>query len=145
MCPINIFKNKINNIAQPRNQFIMRKSGVQSAKIICCIYSFLLSIYEVNVFNDRIKILEYPEFVVIRKEFKFMMKIFYLGVSLNTLETALDKGLVEQLLEAIMNREPTEFLCNLGIRYIIGKLIKVILNNFFLIFIYFFIHFISSV
>ena len=145
MCPINIFKNKINNIAQPRNQFIMRKSGVQSAKVICCIYSFLLSIYEVNVFNDRIKILEYPEFVVIRKEFKFMMKIFYLGVSLNTLETALDKGLVEQLLEAIMNREPTEFLCNLGIRYIIGKLIKVILNNFFLIFIYFFIHFISSV
>ena len=109
MCPINIFKNKINNIAQPRNQFIMRKSGVQSAKVICCIYSFLLSIYEVNVFNDRIKILEYPEFVVIRKEFKFMMKIFYLGVSLNTLETALDKGLVEQLLEAIMNREPTEF------------------------------------
>ena len=74
-----------------------------------------------------------------------MMKIFYLGVSLNTLETALDKGLVEQLLEAIMNREPTEFLCNLGIRYTIGKLIKVILNNFFLIFIYFFIHFISSV
>ena len=145
MCPINIFKNKINNIAQPRNQFIMRKSGVQSAKVICCIYSFLLSIYEVDVFNDRIKILEYPEFVVIRKEFKFMMKIFYLGVSLNTLETALDKGLVEQLLEAIMNREPTEFLCNLGIRYIIGKLIKVILNNFFLIFIYFFIHFISSV
>ena len=53
--------------------------------------------------------MEYPEFVVIRKEFKFMMKIFYLGVSLNTLETALDKGLVEQLLEAIMNREPTEF------------------------------------
>ena len=145
MCPINIFKNKINNIAQPRNQFIMRKSGVQSAKVICCIYSFLLSIYEVNVVNDRINILEYPEFVVIRKEFRFMMKIFYLGVSLNTLETALDKGLVEQLLEAIMNREPTEFLCNLGIRYIIGKLIKVILNNFFLIFIYFFIHFISSV
>ena len=109
MCPINIFKNKINNIAQPRNQFIMRKSGVQSAKVICCIYSFLLSIYEVNVVNDRINILEYPEFVVIRKEFRFMMKIFYLGVSLNTLETALDKGLVEQLLEAIMNREPTEF------------------------------------
>ena len=145
MWSINTFKNKINNIGQPLNQFIMRKSGVQSAKVICCIYSFLLSIYEVNVFNDRIKILEYPEFVVIRKEFKFMMKIFYLGVSLNTLETALDKGLVEQLLEAIMNREPTEFLCNLGIRYIIGKLIKVILNNFFLIFIYFFIHFISSV
>ena len=145
MWSINTFKNKINNIGQPLNQFIMRKSGVQSAKVICCIYSFLLSIYEVNVVNDRINILEYPEFVVIRKEFRFMMKIFYLGVSLNTLETALDKGLVEQLLEAIMNREPTEFLCNLGIRYIIGKLIKVILNNFFLIFIYFFIHFISSV
>ena len=145
MWSINTFKNKINNIGQPLNQFIMRKSGVQSAKVICCIHSFLLSIYEVNVVNDRINILEYPEFVVIRKEFRFMMKIFYLGVSLNTLETALDKGLVEQLLEAIMNREPTEFLCNLGIRYIIGKLIKVILNNFFLIFIYFFIHFISSV
>ena len=145
MWSVNTFKNKINNIGQPLNQFIMRKSGVQSAKVICCIHSFLLSIYEVNVVNDRINILEYPEFVVIRKEFRFMMKIFYLGVSLNTLETALDKGLVEQLLEAIMNREPTEFLCNLGIRYTIGKLIKVILNNFFLIFIYFFIHFISSV
>ena len=39
-------------------------------------------------------ILEYPEFVVIRKEFKLKIEIFYLGV-LNTLETSFDKGFVE--------------------------------------------------
>ena len=61
------------------------------------------------------------------------------------------KGLVEQLLEAIRNREPTGFLCNLGIQYIIGKFLsllplkslrgilysKLSMNNFFLVFIYF--------
>ena len=79
----------------------MRKSGVQDTKIICCNrFSILLSIYDVNISSDRSNILEYPEFVVIRKEFRFAMEIFYLGV--------------EQFLEAIMNREPTRFLYNLG-------------------------------
>ena len=59
----------------------MKKCGVQSTKVICCNrFSFLLSVY-VNIFNDRINILEYPEFVVIRKEFRFTMEIFYLGVN----------------------------------------------------------------
>ena len=40
-------------------------------------FSFLLSIYDVNIFNDRINILEYQEFVVIRKEFRFTMETFY--------------------------------------------------------------------
>ena len=79
---ISIFKNKINNIAQPLKQFIMRTCGVQSPKVICCNrFSFLLSIYDVNIFNDRINILKYPEFVVIRKEFRYTMEIFYLGVN----------------------------------------------------------------
>ena len=43
--------------------------------------AFLLSVYDVNIFNDRINILEYPEFVVIRKDFRFLMEIFYLGVN----------------------------------------------------------------
>ena len=77
---------------------------------------------------------------------------------MDTLEIALAKGLVEQFLEAVTNREPTRFLCNLGIQYIIGKLLSLIpleslrralyskfLNNFFLVFVYFFICFISSV
>ena len=67
---------------QPLNQFIMRKSGVQSTKVICCNkFSFPLSIYDVNIFNDRINILQYPEFAVIRKEFRFTIEIFYLGVN----------------------------------------------------------------
>ena len=32
----------------------------------------------------------------------------------------MDTGFLEQLLEGIMNGEPTRFLCNLGIQYIIG-------------------------
>ena len=60
----------------------MRTCGVQSTKVICCNrFSFLLSIYDVNIFNDRNNILEYPEFVVIRKEFRYTMEIFYLGVN----------------------------------------------------------------
>ena len=56
--------------------------GVQSTKVICCNrFSFLLSIYDVNIFNDRINILEYPEFAVIKKEFRFTMEMFYLGVN----------------------------------------------------------------
>ena len=42
------------------------------------------------------------------------------------METALKKGFVEQFLEAITNREPTGFLCNLGIQYIIGKLLSLL-------------------
>ena len=42
-------------------------------------------------------------------------------ISLHTLETALDKGLVKHFLEAIMNREPAGFLSNFGIQYIIRK------------------------
>ena len=39
--------------------------GVQSTKVIYCNrFSFLLSIYNVNIFNERINILEYPEFVI---------------------------------------------------------------------------------
>ena len=65
------------------------KSYVESrTKVVC---SFLLSIYDVNIFIDRINILEYPELVVIRKEFRFTMEVFYLGVNkFTTLETALD-------------------------------------------------------
>ena len=60
----------------------MRKCGVQSTKVICCNrFSFLLSIYDVNIFSDRINILEYPEFAVIKKEFRFTMEMFYLGVN----------------------------------------------------------------
>ena len=55
----------------------MRKCGVQSTKVICC----NRFIYDVNIFNDRINILELPEFVVIRKEFGFMTYIFYLWVN----------------------------------------------------------------
>ena len=100
----------------------MRKCGVQSTTVICCNrFSFLLSIYDVNIFNDRINVLEYPKLIVIRKKFRFTMEILYLGV--NRLETALYKGFVERFLEAIMNREPTRFLCNLGIQHIIGKIL----------------------
>ena len=42
------------------------------------------------------------------------------------LKTALDKGLVEQFLEAIMNREHTGFICNIWIQYIIGKLLSLL-------------------
>ena len=71
-------KKKINNITQPLNQFIKRKSYIQSTKIICRKrFSVLLSIYDVNISNDWIN----PEFVVIRKEFKFTVEIFYLGVN----------------------------------------------------------------
>ena len=79
---ISILKNKINNIAQPLKQFIMRTCGVQSTKVIGCNrFSFLLSTYDVNIFNGRINISEYPECVVIRKEFRYTMKIFYLAVN----------------------------------------------------------------
>ena len=37
---------------------------------------------------------------------------------------AFDKGFVEQFLEAIMNREPTGFSCNLGIQHIVVKLLS---------------------
>ena len=108
--------------SSPLNQFIMRKYGVQSTKVICWNrFSFLFSIYDINIFNMRLNIFEYIEFVVIGKEFRFMSIWEY--ISLDTLETALEKGFVEQFLEAIMNREPTGFLCNLGIQYFIGKLL----------------------
>ena len=51
-------------------------------------------------------------------------------MSVNTLEIALGKGFVEQFLEAIMNREPTEFLCNFGVQYIIGKLLSLFIGKF---------------
>ena len=130
MCSISTFKNKINYITQPLNQLIMRKCGVQSTKFLCCNrFSFLLSIYDANIFNDRINILEYPEFVIIRKEFRFRMEIFYLGVNkFKYIENyfSFDKCFVGQFLEAIMNREPTEFLYNLGIQYIIGNLLSLL-------------------
>ena len=74
----------------------MRKVDVQITSVICCKrFGFLLSSYDVIIFNDMSNILEYPEFVVTRKEFRFMMKIFNLGGNkLNKLENALDKGLV---------------------------------------------------
>ena len=75
-------KAKSITITQPLNQFTMGKCGLQSTKVVCCNrFSFLLSIYNVNIFNDKINILEYPEFAVIKKEFRFTMKIFYLGVN----------------------------------------------------------------
>ena len=81
MC-LSTFKSKISNIAQPLNQFIMRKCGVEITKVICCNrVSFLLSIYDVNMSSDRMNILEYPDFVVIRKEFRFTMEIFCLRVN----------------------------------------------------------------
>ena len=40
------------------------------------------------------------------------------------METILGKGFVEQFLKAIMNQEPTGFLCNFGIQYITGKLLS---------------------
>ena len=53
-----------------------------SAKVMCYDrFSFLLPLYDVNMFNDWIDILDYLEFVVIRKKFRFTMKIFYLGVN----------------------------------------------------------------
>ena len=71
-------KKKINNITQSLKQFIKRKSDIQSTKVICHKkFSVLLSIYDVNVSNDWIN----PEFVVIRKEFKFTVEIFYWGVN----------------------------------------------------------------
>ena len=48
----------------------MRKFDVQSTKVICC-----------NRFSDKINVLEYPEFVVIRKEYKFTMEIVYFEVN----------------------------------------------------------------
>ena len=82
VCSISTFKNKINYNTQPLNQFIMRKCGVQSTKVICCNrFCFHVSIYDVNIFNDRINVLEYPEFVVVRKQFRFTMEIFCLGVN----------------------------------------------------------------
>ena len=66
--------------------------------------SFLISIYDVNIFSDMINILECTEFDVIRKECRFTMEIFCLGVSkFKSWETALDKGLVEKFLEAILS------------------------------------------
>ena len=60
----------------------MRKCGVQSTKVTCCNrFGFLLSIYDVNTFHDRINTLEYPELVVISKEFRFTMEIFCLGIN----------------------------------------------------------------
>ena len=60
----------------------MRKYGVQRTAVLRCNrFSLLLSIYDVNIFNDRINILEYPEFAVIKKEFRFTMEMFYLGVN----------------------------------------------------------------
>ena len=47
-------------------------------------------------------------------------------MGLNTLRNARNKGLVEQFLEAIMNREPTEFLFNFWIQYYIGKLLSLL-------------------
>ena len=56
------------------------------------------------------------------------MEIFYLAVNkLKYIGNCLGKGLVEQLLEAIMNREPAGFLCNLGFQHIIGKLLSLLL------------------
>ena len=82
VCSISTFKNKISKITQPLNQIIMRKYGVQSTKVICWNrFSFLFSIYDINIFNKRLNILEYPEFVVIGKEFRFTMELFYLGVN----------------------------------------------------------------
>lgn len=46
-CSISTFKNKINNITQPLDQYIMRKCGVQSGKVICCHRYGFLSIYGV--------------------------------------------------------------------------------------------------
>ena len=37
------------------------------------------------------------------------------------METARDRGLVLQVFEAIMKRQPTGFLCIFGIQYIIGR------------------------
>ena len=59
------------------------------------------------------------------------------------METALDKGFIEQFLEAIMSQEPTGFLCNFTLLanfylYFNWIVWEVILNNFFLIFIDFF-------
>ena len=71
-------KKKINNITQSLKQFIKRKSDIQSTKVICHKkFSVLLSIYDVNISNDWIN----PEFVVIRKEFKFTVEIFYWAVN----------------------------------------------------------------
>ena len=42
------------------------------------------------------------------------------------METAVDKNFVEQFLEATMNRQPTRFLCNLGIHYITGELLSLL-------------------
>ena len=39
------------------------------------------------------------------------------------MEIAWDKGLTEQFLEDIKNREPAGFLCDFGIQYTIGKLL----------------------
>ena len=51
-------------------------------RVICCNrFSFRLPIYDINIFSGRINILEYPESIVIRKEFRFPMEIFYLGVN----------------------------------------------------------------
>ena len=79
MCSIPTFKNQSNTITQHLNQFTMRKCDVQSTKDICPNkFSFLLSNDDVNIFSDRINIFEYPEFVIFRKEFRFM-EIFYMA------------------------------------------------------------------
>ena len=72
-----------------------------------------------------INILEYPEFVVIRKEFRFTIETFYFEINkFKYIGNYCGQGFVEQFLEAIMNREPTGILYNLGIQYIISKLLS---------------------
>ena len=71
---------QINNITQLLNQLIMRKYGVQRTAVLRCNrFSLLLSIYDVNISNDRINILDYPDFDVIRKEFRFCDGNFLFG------------------------------------------------------------------
>ena len=43
------------------------------------------------------------------------------------MQPALEKDLAEQFLETMVNRKPTGYLCNLGIQYIISKLLLLLL------------------
>ena len=44
-------------------------------------FFFLFMMLNDRIFNDRVNILKYPEFVVIRKEFRSTMEIFYFVVN----------------------------------------------------------------
>ena len=54
--------------------------GIQSTKSYIAVdLAFFFSICDVNTFNDRINILEYPEFVVSRRDFRFKDRNFLFG------------------------------------------------------------------